>query len=94
MAAGAPHAAPFMADECLLAMPEIDSLDYTMKEYMRYVDYVKVCVDRLNSQGNFFLISGFFFYFWLFFSTQTTRGKSLAVLFSLTQLCRNSWFLY
>merc|ERR1712038_615573 len=50
MAAGAPHAAPFMADECLLAMPEIDSLDYTMKEYMRYVDYVKVCVDRLNSQ--------------------------------------------
>merc|ERR1711953_226936 len=50
MAAGAPHAAPFMADESLLAMPEIDSLDYTMKEYMRYVDYVKVCVDRLNSQ--------------------------------------------
>ena len=51
MAAGAPHAAPFMADECLLAMPEIDSLDYTMKEYMRYVDYVKVCVDRLNTLG-------------------------------------------
>jgi len=50
MAAGAPHAAPFMADECLLAMPEI-SLDYTMKEYMRYVDYVKVCVDRLNTLG-------------------------------------------
>ena len=54
MAAGAPHAAPFMADECLLAMPEIDSLDYTMKEYMRYVDYVKVCVDRLNTLGTYF----------------------------------------
>ena len=58
MAAGAPHAAPFMADECLLAMPEIDSLDYTMKEYMRFVEYVKACVDRLNGEGkkilNFF----------------------------------------
>lgn len=51
LAAGAPHAAPFMADECLLAMPEVDSLDYTMKEYMRFVEYVNACVERLNSQG-------------------------------------------
>jgi len=51
LAAGAPHIAPFMADECLLAMPDVDSLDYTMKEYMRFVEYVKACVERLNSQG-------------------------------------------
>merc|ERR1719273_1872090 len=50
LAAGAPHIAPFMADECLLAMPDVDSLDYTMKEYMRFVDYVKACVERLNSR--------------------------------------------
>lgn len=43
--------APFMADECLLAMPDVDSLDYTMKEYMRFVEYVKACVDRLNGDG-------------------------------------------
>merc|ERR1712029_252244 len=51
LAAGAPHMAPFMADECLLAMPDVKGLDYTMREYMRFVDYVKACVERLNSQG-------------------------------------------
>jgi len=51
LAAGAPHIAPFMADECLLSMPECDGLDYTMKEYMRYVEYVKSCTERLNSQS-------------------------------------------
>lgn len=51
LAAGAPHMAPFMADECLLAMPDVDSLDYTMKEYMNYVEHVKSCVARLNAQG-------------------------------------------
>ena len=61
LAAGAPHIAPFMADECLLSMPEVDGLDYTMKEYMRYVEYVKECVERLNSQspGEFYLFSIF-----------------------------------
>ena len=46
-----------MADECIMSMPEYDGLDYTMKEYMRYVEYVKSCVERLNSQspGEFFL---------------------------------------
>jgi hypothetical protein len=48
LAAGAPHIAPFMADEVLLSLPEIDCLDYTMKEYMRMVEYVKTTVDRLN----------------------------------------------
>ena len=57
LAAGAPHMAPFMADECLLAMPEVDGLDYTMKEYMRYVEYVKECVERLNSQGKNYLLN-------------------------------------
>merc|ERR1711953_455807 len=51
LAAGAPHMAPFMADECLLSMPDVEGLDYTMREYMRFVDYVKACVERLNSQG-------------------------------------------
>ena len=58
LAAGRPDVAPFMADECIMSMPEYDGLDYTMKEYMRYVEYVKSCVERLNSQspGEFFFI--------------------------------------
>ena len=51
LAAGAPHVAAFMADECLWAMPDIDSLDYTMKEYMRFSAAVDECVERLKSQG-------------------------------------------
>ena len=67
LAAGAPHIAPFMADECLLSMPEVDGLDYTMKEYMRYTEYVKTCVERLNSQS-----PGEVFYF-LFLESKTKK---------------------
>merc|ERR1712180_31500 len=51
LAAGAPHMAPFMADECLLSMPDIEGIDYTMKEYLKLVDKTKECVERLNQQG-------------------------------------------
>lgn len=51
LAAGAPQLAPFMADECLLAMPDVDSVEYTMKEYMSFVEHIKACVERLNQQG-------------------------------------------
>ena len=47
----APELAPFMADECLLSMPEVEGIDYTMKEYMKLVEQTKECVDRLNAQG-------------------------------------------
>ena len=83
MAAGAPHAAPFMADECLLAMPEIDSLDYTMKEYMRYVDYVKVCVDRLNTLG---ILKNFGFCKKKLHSTLKLRLKKLISVLTESQL--------
>ena len=45
--------APFMADECLLALPEVDGLDYTMKEYNRLVEHINACVTRLNAIRKF-----------------------------------------
>jgi len=51
LAAGAPEVAPFMADECLLSMPEVEGIDYTMKEYMKLVEKTNQCVERLNAQG-------------------------------------------
>lgn len=51
IAAAAPEIAPFMADECLLSMPDIEGIDYTMKEYMKYVEKTRECVERLNSQS-------------------------------------------
>merc|ERR1711988_235488 len=51
LAAMAPELAPFMADECLLSMPEVEGIDYTMKEYMKLAEKTKECVERLNAQG-------------------------------------------
>lgn len=51
LAAGVPDIAPFMADECLLSLPDIEGIDYTLKEYLRLVEKTKECVKRLNSQG-------------------------------------------
>ena len=56
----APDLAPFMADELLLSMPEVEGIDYTMKEYMKLVEKTKECVDRLNAQGTFWVENGEF----------------------------------
>ncbi|XP_018018639.1 uncharacterized protein LOC108675159 [Hyalella azteca] len=41
----------FMADECLLAIPEIESIDYTTKELLNFVDQLKSAATRLNNSG-------------------------------------------
>ena len=52
----APELAPFMADECLLSMPEVEGIDYTMKEYIKLVEKTKECVERLNAQGEYWVV--------------------------------------
>ena len=51
LAAAAPEIAPFMADECLMAIPDIEGIDYTAKEYLKYVQHIRTVVDRLNAEG-------------------------------------------
>lgn len=51
LAAAAPESAPFMADECLKAIPEIEGIDYTTKEYLKFVQHIKTTVQRLNKQA-------------------------------------------
>ncbi|XP_017782719.1 PREDICTED: uncharacterized protein LOC108567040 [Nicrophorus vespilloides] len=48
LAAACPESAPFMADECLMAIPEIEGIDYTTKEYLKFVNHIQSAVDRLN----------------------------------------------
>lgn len=50
LAAACPETAPFMADECLMAIPEFESYDYTVKEYLKFVTYIQQTVDRLNKE--------------------------------------------
>jgi hypothetical protein len=50
LSAAAPENAPFMADECLKAIPEIEGIDYTTKEYLNFVQHIQTTVERLNKQ--------------------------------------------
>lgn len=52
LAAAAPDLAPFMADECLKAIPEIEGIDYTTKEYLNFVTHVQATVARLNGESS------------------------------------------
>ncbi|XP_058059286.1 uncharacterized protein LOC131210104 [Anopheles bellator] len=48
LAAAMPESAPFMADECLMAIPDIEGIDYTTKEYLKFVTHIHQTMDRLN----------------------------------------------
>ncbi|XP_058129595.1 uncharacterized protein LOC131289773 [Anopheles ziemanni] len=48
LAAAAPESAPFMADECLMAIPDIEGIDYTAKEYLKFVKHIQQTMERLN----------------------------------------------
>lgn len=50
LAAVAPDIAPFMADECLMAIPDFESIDYTAKEYLKFAATIQETVDRLNKE--------------------------------------------
>nr|CAD7598386.1 unnamed protein product [Timema genevievae] len=51
LAAAAPDQAPFMADECLMAIPEIEGIDYTTKEYLKFVQHIHTAVERAELVG-------------------------------------------
>ncbi|XP_075231574.1 protein amun [Lycorma delicatula] len=52
LAAAAPDKAPFMADECLMAIPDIEGIDYTTKEYLNFVTHIQTTVERLNKESS------------------------------------------
>lgn len=53
IAAASPEIAPFMADECVQAIPEMEGSDYTAKEYLNFVKHIKTVCDRLNTVSIF-----------------------------------------
>ncbi|XP_069163714.1 streptococcal hemagglutinin isoform X2 [Procambarus clarkii] len=52
LTAGCPELCAFMADECLLAIPEIEGIDYTTKELLNFVEQLKAAANRLNKEGS------------------------------------------
>jgi hypothetical protein len=59
LAAAAPDQAPFMADECLMAIPEIEGIDYTTKEYLKFVQHIQTTVERLNKESEYWTVPSF-----------------------------------
>lgn len=51
LAAAIPENAPFMADEVLKACPDIEGIDYTTREYLKFVTHIESTRDRLNKDG-------------------------------------------
>ncbi|CAH1116148.1 unnamed protein product [Phaedon cochleariae] len=51
LAAASPETAPFMADECLMAIPDIEGIDYTAKEYLKFAGHISAAADRLNGES-------------------------------------------
>lgn len=56
LAAASPDIAPFMADECVQAIPEMEGSDYTAKEYLNFVTHIRKVCDRLNKVSTQFCI--------------------------------------
>lgn len=50
LAAAVPDIAPFMADECLNAIPDFENYDYTAKEYLKFVELIQAKQERLNKE--------------------------------------------
>ncbi|CAL1282344.1 unnamed protein product [Larinioides sclopetarius] len=49
LAAAYPEQAPFMADECMLSTPGVETMDYTVAEYLNYAMELKKKAEHLNS---------------------------------------------
>lgn len=67
LAAASPDIAPFMADECLQAIPEMEGSDYTAKEYLNFVNHIKTVCDRLNKVSEVSFVPFLFFIFCFIF---------------------------
>lgn len=42
-----------MADECLMAIPDIEGIDYTTKEYLKFVTHIQNAALRLNKESTY-----------------------------------------
>lgn len=63
LAAVYPDQAPFMADECMLSTPGVETMDYTVAEYLNYTMQLKKKCDYLKNLGKYLYACVFSFIF-------------------------------
>jgi len=51
LCAAAPDQVPFMADESVLAVPELGKLEYNLKHYLAYTKKIEKKTHQLNKLG-------------------------------------------
>lgn len=81
LAAAAPDIAPFMADECLLAIPEIEGIDYTTKEYLNFVWHIQNTADRLSKECKYDKFYFLFFFVKSKFVLEALSSSTVRVTF-------------
>lgn len=57
LCAAAPDQVPFMADESVLAVPELGKLEYNLKHYRAYTKKIEKKTHQLNKLGKKLLMS-------------------------------------
>ena len=77
LCAAAPDQAPFMADESVLAVPELGKLEYNLKHYLAYAKKIEKKVHQLNKLGKKLLMS-----FYGYSALHSPSSCSLSELFS------------
>lgn len=66
LCAAAPDQAPFMADESVLAVPELGKLEYNLKHYLAYAKKVQTKARQLNKLGKRFETNQPLFYYFFY----------------------------
>ena len=54
LSAGAPDLVPFMADEAIMAIPDMGEINYNLQFYMKFLEKVSKVEEQLKKKGNFY----------------------------------------
>ena len=55
LSAGAPDLVPFMADEAMMAIPDLGEINYNLPFYMKFMEKINEVVQQLKKKGEWIL---------------------------------------
>ena len=55
LSAGAPDLVPFMADEAMMAIPDLGEINYNLPFYMKFMEKINKVVQQLKKKGEWIL---------------------------------------
>ena len=55
LSAGAPDLVPFMADEAIMAIPDMGEINYNLQFYMKFLEKVSKVEEQLKKKGIYYI---------------------------------------